>query len=259
MFPQKAASPDVLYRVCGLVVVLTLLCSCSVIGDRAARNESDPTTPALVSTPTSRVASSHPPTTTTSTVHATLETAQTTAIVTDQGGFIAYIGCSQTKLSVRGYEDLGGTRLERYETAGGQVNLWSRDGGGYWAAFDEAVSGKAITAGWMEICITGGNERNTTYEDILDALAVFRSRIPDNAPIYVSGLELFEPIGSCRIAGPTIPAITREYADRLVEAGLALRGPDLGPLTPESTTDGCHPNRIGQELVGRQLLTFFGS
>jgi len=246
-----------------LVVLSLLVASCTTGGTTNVEQPVDSirdTLPTETSVPSSLASSD-----------STLPPAPTTSSVTTQPpdsdvagtagveGFVAHIGCSQTKLGIRGYEDLGGTRLERYETAGGQINLWSRDAGGYWSAFDEAVAGKKISAGWMEICITGGNERNTTYEDVVAALTVFQSKIPDNAPIYVSGLEVFEPIGSCRIAGPTIPAITRDYADRLVEAGLALRGPDLGPLTPESTTDGCHPNRIGQELVGQQLLAFFGS
>lgn len=194
-----------------------------------------------------------PPTTTTST------SSTTTATAPPGSGFVAYIGCSQTKLAVLGYENLGGTRFEVYETGGGQINLWSRDDGEYWAAFDAAVAGKTLTAGWMEICITASNETTTTYQDVEDALAVFRSKLPEGASIYASGLEIYQPVDSCGIAGPTVPALTRQYADQLAADGLAARGPDLGPLTPGSTTDGCHPNAAGMELVGGQLLTFFGS
>jgi hypothetical protein len=49
-----------------------------------------------------------------------------------------------------------------------------------------------------------------------------------------------------------------EVAAAVVDAGLALPGPVMGPLTEAQTRDGCHANEDGQRILGGQLLEFFG-
>lgn len=51
----------------------------------------------------------------------------------------------------------------------------------------------------------------------------------------------------------------RQIAAQLVAEGLALAGPNVGRLVPQTETrDLCHANEAGQRKLGSRLLAFFG-
>jgi hypothetical protein len=79
--------------------------------------------------------------------------------------------------------------------------------------------------------------------------------------VFVSAINDYQPkTGLCNLMGPEGEGETDtiKWRDQAVADGLAEKGPDMGPLTASLTTaDGCHPNRDGMLLLGRQLHAFF--
>ena len=151
---------------------------------------------------------------------------------------------------------LGGTRMHWYQTGGGAIERWKDPQSEYWQLFDEQIAGKTISGAWFQIC--DHPQDGTTYADVIDVLDLLESRLEPGIVVFASGLEIFDPPDLCSICGPDVPVVTREWADQLAADGRAQRGPDLGPLTEDLTSDGCHPDMEGMQVTGQQLLDFFG-
>jgi hypothetical protein len=178
-------------------------------------------------------------------------------------GTIGAIGCSLTVDSVAGYISLGGTRIWniRGDYPGGAVGLWAKGapgGSGLWDAFDQNLAQQPETSLlWWQLCTLNGSPRDG-LESALIVLDALYARIP-NATIYVSPQPDYEPAGICDISGPTGPAFMAEVSDQLVSQYGIQPGPVTGPLGADDTIGGCHANESGQELLGTQLLAFFGA
>ncbi len=175
---------------------------------------------------------------------------------------VGYLGCSVINNAVRGYEDVGGTKIWPIITSygGGTVGRWWEEitGGGrgrYWEPFRQAVAANPdVDTFWWGLC--SNRSEDDTYDHAVVVLEAVRELVPD-AVIYVSSMADY-PDHVCRITQTTAVPAMQELAARLVADGLALPGPVLGPLHEDETSDGCHANRDGAALMGEQLKTFFG-
>ena len=144
---------------------------------------------------------------------------------------------------------------------GGSLGRWAHDldadRSRYWNGFDDVLADHPdTTVVWFSLCtIRGGAADNTDVA--AEILAEVRERLPD-AVVYVSAQPAYSGGHLCELAGETGPDKMADIASELVEMGLALPGPEMGPLSGDQTADGCHANDDGQELMGRQLFDFFG-
>ncbi|TSC79961.1 MAG: amidase [Candidatus Peregrinibacteria bacterium Gr01-1014_25] len=187
---------------------------------------------------------------------------QKAATMKDHAVSIGYIGCSNTRQTVEGYQRLGGTKMWPYEKRydGGAVRDWAQDaerGNKYWDVFDELLEEHPNTrAVWWQLCIR--QEDDTKYDDTVAILAEIRKRIP-GVKVYVSPLPGYTT-GVCGITGTVGIEKAKELAGRLdSEHADVFAGPVLGPMTPADTEeDGCHLSiPDGLRKLGTQMLEFF--
>lgn len=182
---------------------------------------------------------------------------------------IGYIGCSNTRQTVQGYDFLGGENIwaaeERriHEYDGGAVLDWAKGaekGNKYWKIFDQYLKENPDTKKvWWQLCIRK-DEANMKYEDALPVIEALRKKIP-NITIYVSPLaEYTENV--CEITG--IEGIKRgkSLAQELDSRNEdVITGPILGPLNlaeiSNKEKDRCHPNDEGMKKMGAQMRQFF--
>jgi len=171
---------------------------------------------------------------------------------------IAYIGCSNTADTVRGYYSVPNKGLfwQPYNTGGGSLDQWANPTSGFWSLFDQQVQryGQPSKV-WIQICERAA--RPLSSSDVQEAISNLRQHAP-SATFYISPLNSYSPPGICALTGPNGVADSTNLANQAVSSVLATQGPSLGPLTPESTQpDMCHPNVAGAELLGSQVGAFF--
>ncbi len=177
---------------------------------------------------------------------------------------VGYLGCSITVNAIEGYHSLNGKTLwqgEIGEFGGGGISAWSdltSTSNLYWQGFTELLETHPRTSTiWIELCTSARRAEYDTYDNLLAIRNQILSLIP-NATIYVSAQPDYLDGHVCGIAGNDGPMKMQSFVDQLVASGLAEQGPIIGPLTKSQTTDGCHANKEGKDLMGRQLKEFFG-
>ena len=175
---------------------------------------------------------------------------------------IGFIGCSNTRETVEGYDHVGGKKMwdaeRRYGS--GTVLDWSQDvdESRYWNVFDELLEKYPQTdVIWWELCIMDG-DRATSYDHAAVILDEVRERIP-GVVVYVSALADYTE-GVCEITGTWGLEKGKELAEELVSRNDdVFAGPLLGPMTPADTAeDGCHlSSPDGKRKLGNQMRLFF--
>jgi len=191
----------------------------------------------------------------------TTVTTGSTTIPYPTGRTIGYIGCSNTEDAVAGYQMVTAPSNSHfwyaYNTGGGTLNKWANtpNNNFYWTGYQQQVANygqpKIV---WIQIC----EETTVLLTPLMvnQTIANLRSFSP-NAKIYISPLNTYDPVGSCKLTGPNGVQDATRLANQAVAEGLALAGPILGPLNSQNTVDGCHPNQAGMILEGNQLNAFF--
>lgn len=206
-------------------------------------------------------------TTTTTTIEVeTTQFAETTIIPDTAGdgpGSIAFVGCSMSKGAVSGYELLGGTGFwsAQISYGGGSIGRWASaitdEGTRYWEEFErQRIAHPETKAVWWNLCTFKGSNADS-YDNAVEVLDEIESRLP-GVVVYVSAQPAYGGGHVCALAGESGPALMEEVARQLVDAGRVEAGPVMGPLAEAETSDGCHVNATGKELLGGQLLGFFG-
>lgn len=215
--------------------------------------------------PAGPVETSTTTTTTTIEVETTqLEDTATTPFPAEDGpGSVGFVGCSMSRGAVAGYELVGGTRFwpDRLSYGGGSIGRWAlaitNEGMRYWEEFErELVAHPDTKAVWWNLCTFKGNDADS-YDNAVEVLNEIESRLP-GVVVYVSAQPAYGGGHVCALAGEGGPALMDEVARRLVDDGRVEAGPPMGPLAESETSDGCHVNDTGKELLGGQLLEFFG-
>lgn len=245
-------------RRAAVVAVALVLAACTSEGSDPVSTTTPTTTPAPSSTTEPAPATTMPPETTTSTASTPEPVAPE-----DIDGTVGFVGCSMSQNSVEGYESVGGTNMwsHRAPYGGGGIGRWFIDIGGdrgrYWEGFDAELAQNPDTAAvWLNVCTVRQNA-----QDSFDSAAAVIDEISDRIPgvtIYVSAQPTYADGHFCGLAGEGGPEAMAALVTEIVDAGLALPGPVMGPLTEAQTRDGCHANEDGQLVLGRQLLDFFG-
>lgn len=177
-------------------------------------------------------------------------------------GPIGYVGCSMTMNARAGYEAQGGTKFwPVISYGGGTITAWSQDlssNSRYWSGFQSTFKlypkTKII---WWELCTAEKTRDTDNYKNAIIVLNEIKRKLPQ-AIIYVSAQPDYTNNHICQIAGEGGTALMKQVAVKLVADGKALAGPIIGPLTPAQTADGCHGNKEGNALMGKQLIAFFG-
>jgi hypothetical protein len=173
---------------------------------------------------------------------------------------IAVVGCSQTRDAVHGFNAIGdvpifGSDQDQEYLSAGTIDRWAANGG-HWRRFAALHGGDAdVEAVWIMLC---WHVRNTDPSTSVETVGYIIDRahevIGHDVPVFVSGLNDWNPRAICPKADW---ASSWALADEAVAAGLAERGPELGPITEEQTTDGCHGTTEGNAVMGAQLASFF--
>ncbi len=185
------------------------------------------------------------------------------ATMKDRAASVGYIGCSNTRQTVEGYQLLGGTKMWPYEKRydSGTVVDWARNaekGNKYWDVFDELLDRHPNTrAVWWQLCIRNEN-KETSLQHAEQILAAIRKRIP-GVKVYVSTLADYTD-GVCGLTGTFGLRKAKELARELDSRNEdVLPGPVLGPMTPADTDkDACHLSVPGGlKKLGKQMREFF--
>ena len=171
---------------------------------------------------------------------------------------IGFIGCSNSWMTVQGYQETPGNegRLwDPYGTGSKTIGRWADAGDPIWDAFDKKVEefGQPVAV-WVQMC---EDERQpATFDDVAEMLANLADHVTTRT-FYISPLNSFSPELLCDRMGPDGIEDLIQFADEATDEGLAERGPDVGPLSATTTRpDHCHPNDEGRLLVGGQLAEF---
>ncbi len=173
---------------------------------------------------------------------------------------IAVIGCSQTRDAIKGFNDVtdepifGPDEDQEYLSAG-TIDQWAANGG-HWRRFAALHRDDTeIGAVWIMLCWHVRNtDPSTSVETVASIIDRAETVIGHEVAVFVSGLNDWEPRTICAKADW---ASSWALADDAVAAGLADRGPELGPLTETQTTDGCHGTTEGNAVMGTQVASFF--
>lgn len=174
---------------------------------------------------------------------------------------IGYIGCSNSRNSVDGYNLYPGNKgLFRpgYNTGSLDIVEWSKADSDAWRKFDSENNKYGIPKYvWIQICEREDNP--ATYDTIKQVISNLRRETSPSTIFYISPLNSYSPENLCRRVGNDGVRDLVEFADRAAADGLARRGPDLGPLTANTTQeDNCHPSAIAQkDILGKQMVDFF--
>ncbi|MBA3758108.1 hypothetical protein H0X10_00545 [Candidatus Saccharibacteria bacterium] len=188
-------------------------------------------------------------------------------------GIIGYVGGSLTSNATDGYKLLNGSKLWDAKRAdfggygGGTIDKWA-DGintqsetNKYWQSFDglyqTSKSRGATKVVWVQLLGRGEQTDDEYYDDALAVIDEVKRRIPE-AAMYVSAMNDYNPTTTCKDLQADAPLQMQRVLDRVVQASKARRGPEVGTLTPALTGSGCHANETGKELLGKNLLDFFG-
>ncbi len=194
---------------------------------------------------------------------------------------LGWVGCSNIRNAVQGYDQLGGTRfwvpLDGNKTYhGGTVTRWGSNNlqNTYWTQFTNFYNQRPTDTIWWGLCsfppTQGGETDDSNYNSALRIRAELERRIP-GVTVYVSAINDFVAPHTCDVTGPDGPARMRALADRLVAEGRALPGPVLRPLvsiyqtpsagattkTNQTKKDGCHPNKANLKFQGQPVFDFF--
>jgi hypothetical protein len=177
-------------------------------------------------------------------------------------------GCSNTEDFLANYARYSTTDNvwhENLDLGGGHLAVWadvSGNGAPYWSGFQNNLETLGAHALWFQICLRApwtSSRGMTSDQQLLLTEVVEHARLltSPTLEVYVSPLNSYQ-VFSCNATGPYGVSNSIELADWAAASGLALRGPDLGPLTPEMVSaDGCHPSTAGKALGGQQIAAFF--
>lgn len=184
---------------------------------------------------------------------------------------IGAVGCSITWQHVQAYHD--SSSIDKFwpwesvkSYSGGTVANWANpdaeEEDRYWNTFNaNAAQYPDTNVVWIQLCfranessstgITTEQQSNLTY-----TINRVKQILPE-ATLIVSPQNGFV-MQDCGATGPYGQLNAVELADWAVSQGLALRGPDTGPLDhSQLRADLCHLNKFGSAFVGPQMATFF--
>lgn len=175
---------------------------------------------------------------------------------------IAYVGCSNTWMSVEGYHNVGGNAFWPANNVygGGTAITWASNMGPsspYWNAFDSMNKDRTGTKSlWFQVCVSSRESYQDSLTAAMSVIAEAKKRVP-GATVYVSGLSVYVPPDFCTISGDSGVSVSKEVAAQLVRSGFALAGPVTAPLSQDHTIDSCHPDPEARLYIGRDLVDFF--
>lgn len=184
--------------------------------------------------------------------------------------YVGYIGCSQARDAVSGYQLVGGTKFwpALNEYGGGTVATWARTIGGnnaYWGTFKSHLQSKPPAKIWVQWCTREGETQAENQTAAVKVIAEIR-RLAPGVPIYVSAQNDYGFPHACSKSGLLGP----KRMELLAKQTAALPGPDVGELKSryqvpsaipgnETVPDGCHANLAGKtKVLGPKLKAFFG-
>lgn len=181
---------------------------------------------------------------------------------------IGVTGCSNTRYYALEYgkrstEDI---LWDKVSTGGGHTAAWADvygEGAVYWGYFQDKLEELGAKAVIYQICLrsewTSATGMTTEQQAMLTTIVNhIRELTSADTDVYVLPLNYYEDPFSCSAVGPYSVPNSVELADWAAATGLALRGPDTGPLTPAMvSSDGCHPNGAGKALGAQQFIDFF--
>jgi hypothetical protein len=161
----------------------------------------------------------------------------------------------------QGYQAVGGMRMwAPYGTGGAVVQSWTNTNSASWQSFDQqAAQFGRPTAVWVQICIFAQN--GVTYQEVTQLIANARQHAAPGATIYISGQPLYTSGWTCNLAGAGGPELTDSMARQAgndASQNVIYLG-TWGPLGSGTTSDSCHANQAGQQLLGNQAVGYFGS
>jgi len=181
---------------------------------------------------------------------------------------IGVVGCSNTADILSRYEGssaVDNVWFDNINYGGGHLAVWAdieNQGASYWTSFQDNLETYGASAVWVQVCIrdnwTSANGMTEEQQDLLTTVVDhIRELTSPSIDIYVSPINSYV-INNCALIGPYGVDNSIELADWAASTGLGLRGPDIGPLTPQMLApDGCHPRGEGRTLGGQQLAAFF--
>ena len=214
------------------------------------------TTTTVPETTTTAPTTTTVPETTTTTVG---ETTTTTMAPENPFDAVSVVGCSNTNHAASGYLDASELDLlVNTAWAGHTVEYWATKEDGWVEHYLPLRPETGFDGAWLNLCERA--EAGLTQENV-DAVLAKIWEIDPGIPIWISPLNYYEGEDCEVTAGNSIPNDGAIIADTTAATyELVSRGPDLGPLSAEQLRrDLCHPNQLGIDFLGLQLVDFFDS
>ncbi len=181
---------------------------------------------------------------------------------------IGFVGCSATHGAIEGYFNLGGEKFWEMDREAGEsysgcsLKKWSNPRDSCWQIFENVLNQYPDTTKiwWMQC--SGSFE--VSYLQTVDILNEIKAKLNENgisAKIYATPMPEFpgSPSTELCMQVQNAPQITKDHIDQMVSEEELNAGPILFPLDNSQRKDGCHPNEIGQEIWGTELMEFFDS
>jgi hypothetical protein len=173
---------------------------------------------------------------------------------------MGFIGCSMAENVAQGYQALGGMRMwPPYGTGGLVVQSWTDTNSSAWQSFDQQAANYGLpTAVWVQICIF--SFQGATSDEVSQLIANAHEHAAPGATIYIAGQPLYETGWTCDLAGADGPQLTDDLARQAAADSTqnVIYPGTFGPLGQATTSDNCHANQAGQQLLGAQAIEYFG-
>jgi hypothetical protein len=167
-----------------------------------------------------------------------------------------------------GYKRVGGRIMwnsDSYQTSAMVVQNWTNPNSASWRLFDQkmnSIGGKdVVKAVMVQICIFSSRASDAELKSMISAA---RQHTNPGTHIYIAGQPVYEPGHHCFLAGVdgatwTDQAAQKMAADPSINQNLSYLGPfRLDSTKGEVSPDTCHATPTGEDVLGREAMTFFG-
>ena len=181
---------------------------------------------------------------------------------------IAYIGCSMAWNIGNGYKRVGGKVMwnsDSYQTSAMVVQNWTNANSSSWNLFDQkmnSIGGKdTVKAIMVQICILSSR---ATDAELKSMVASARQHVNPGTHIYIVGQPQYQAGHECSLAGNGGAKWTDDQAKKLAaDSSVNQDMTYLGQFIIDSTkgevsNDTCHASSSGEDVLGKQAMTFFG-
>lgn len=183
---------------------------------------------------------------------------------------LGYIGCSMTRDTFQGYQELGAVLawpVGTYNLSGGVLGAWvvrgSRwrgDRNGAFEGYVQKRNAQPPAAVLFMVCLN-----NKTTAKLTDMQLVIGNLIhfSPNVEIYLTSQPRYTAGHLCTNLANSLSHQESQLAaidtviSQAITNGWAASGPDMPVLAPSQLRDTCHANQTGRAILGQEIIDWW--